>query len=114
LRRGQAELIGGLIVLTLILIILVPLLLQVLLDYRRIAEEQERSSLAHLERLAEKILVSWLSPLDNRYPAFWVNNTGTVRVTLKTLYIVDVAANRLLYIVNLTEYQPGRVNPSGM
>jgi len=111
LRRGQAELIGGLIVLTLILIILVPLLLQVLLDYRRIAEEQERSSLAHLERLAEKILVSWLSPLDNRYPAFWVNNTGTVRVTLKTLYIVDVAANRLLYIVNLTEYQPGEGKP---
>ena len=111
MRRGQAELIGGLIVLTLILIILVPLLLQVLLDYRRIAEEQERSSLAHLERLAEKILVSWLSPLDNRYPAFWVNNTGTVRVTLKTLYIVDVAANRLLYIVNLTEYQPGEGKP---
>jgi len=111
LRRGQAELIGGLIVLTVVLVILVPFLLQVLLDYRRVAEEQERSSLAHLERLAEKILVSWLSPLDSRYPAFWVNNTGTVRVTLKTVYIVDLTANRLLYIVNLTDYQPGEGKP---
>lgn len=111
LRRGQAELIGGLIVLTVVLVILVPFLLQVLLDYRRVAEEQERSSLAHLERLAEKILVSWLSPLDSRYPAFWVNNTGTVRVTLKTVYIVDLTANRLLYIVNLTDYQPEEGKP---
>jgi hypothetical protein len=111
LRRGQAELIGGLIVLTMVLVILVPFLLQVLLDYRRVAEEQERSSLAHLERLAEKIQVSWLSPLDGRYPAFWVNNTGTVRVTLKTVYIVDLTANRLLYIVNLTDYQPEEGKP---
>jgi len=111
LRRGQAELIGGLIVLTVVLVILVPFLLQVLLDYRRVAEEQERSSLAHLERLAEKIQVSWLSPLDSRYPAFWVNNTGTVRVTLKTLYVVDLTANRLLYIVNLTDYQPEEDKP---
>lgn len=111
MRRGQAELIGGLIVLTLILLILIPLLLQVLLDYRRLVEEQSRVVMGQSERLAEKILVSWLSPLDPRYPAFWVNNTGTIRVSIKMIYVVDVVSNRLIYALNLSEYEPGMGRP---
>jgi len=111
LRRGQAELIGGLVVLTLILVFLIPFLLQILADYSRTVEEQARVSIAQAERLAEKVLVSWLSPLDSRYPAFWVNNTGTVRVTLKAVYIVDIASNKLLYAINLSDYQPAPGKP---
>lgn len=105
-RRGQAEIIGGLVVVLIVMIIMVPLMLHIISDVQAAAERQKNIGAVHADRMAEKVIVHWLSPLDLRYPAFWLNNTGTVSVALKTLYFIDAKRGTLLYMVNLTEYEP--------
>ncbi|MDM7276020.1 MAG: hypothetical protein P3X22_007920 [Thermoprotei archaeon] len=105
-RRGQAEIIGGLIVIFIVMIIMIPLMLRVISDVQAAAERQKSLGAVQADRLAEKVIVHWLPSLDLRYPAFWLNNTGTVAVTLKTLYFIDARQGTLIYMVNLTEYEP--------
>ncbi|MEM1938283.1 MAG: hypothetical protein QXI24_00540 [Acidilobaceae archaeon] len=111
LRRGQAEIIGGLIVLLVILIILIPLVLQLIATQGSLARRQIDIGSFQAERLAEKIIVSWLSPFDPRFPGFWANNTGTVSVTIRLIGIVDTKSNTLQFMVNLTDYTPGSGKP---
>ncbi len=110
-RRGQAEIIGGLVVILIVMVIMVPLMLRVISDVQTAAERQKNLGVVQVDRLAEKVVVHWLLPLDPRYPAFWLNNTGTVSVTLKALYFIDVNRGSLVYMVNLTEYKPGEEGP---
>ncbi|MEM0340505.1 MAG: hypothetical protein QXF18_03045 [Acidilobaceae archaeon] len=110
-RRAQAEALGGAIAVGVIMLILVPLILGVFLDTQKNMERYKAVASFQSERLAEKIAVDWLPVTDERYPAFWLNNTGTVIVELKTLFLIDTALHKVLYAINLTEYVPAEGKP---
>ncbi|MEM5873168.1 MAG: hypothetical protein QW065_00005, partial [Acidilobaceae archaeon] len=111
MRRAQAEALGGAIAVGVIMLILVPLILGVFLDTQKNMERYKAVASFQSERLAEKIAVDWLPVTDERYPAFWLNNTGTVIVELKTLFLIDTALHKVLYAINLTEYVPAEGKP---
>lgn len=92
--------------LAIVILIMIPLLLGMFVETQRGVERYKHVASFQAERLAEKILVDWVPVLDERYPGFWVNNTGTVAVELRTLFLIDTASHKILYAVNLTEYTP--------
>lgn len=111
MKRAQAEALGGAIAVGVIMLILVPLIIGVFLDTQRSMERYKAVASFQSERLAEKIVVEWLPVTDKRYPAFWLNNTGTVAVELRSLFLIDSALHKLLYAINLTEYVPAEGKP---
>ncbi|MCE4621679.1 MAG: hypothetical protein F7B95_04505, partial [Desulfurococcales archaeon] len=100
-RRGQAEVIGGLIVLTIIFMLALPIILNSFQSMQWTASqaktELERQRLAY----NEKIAVGGVNPNSELavragwIPGVWINNTGTVEVTLKYLYLIDLYNNTI-------------------
>ena len=112
-RRGQAEVIGGLIVLTIIFMLALPIILNSFQSMQWTASqaktELERQKLAY----NEKIAVGGVNPNSELavragwIPGVWINNTGTVEVTLKYLYLIDLYNNTIYKIFDLRYTRPG-------
>ncbi|MCE4599930.1 MAG: hypothetical protein F7C81_07020, partial [Desulfurococcales archaeon] len=112
-RRGQAEVIGGLIVLTIIFMLALPIILNSFQSMQWTASqaktELERQRLAY----NEKIAVGGVNPSSELavragwIPGVWINNTGTVEVTLKYLYLIDLYNNTIYKIFDLRYTRPG-------
>ena len=111
-RRGQAEVIGGLIVLTIIFMLALPIILSSFQSMQwtasRAKTELERQKLAY----NEKIAVGAVSPNNELavragwIPGIWINNTGTVEVTLKYLYLIDIYNNTIYKVFDLRYARP--------
>ncbi|MCX8195997.1 MAG: hypothetical protein N3F67_02835 [Acidilobaceae archaeon] len=111
MRRAQAQIVAGLIVLLAVMVVLYPLLLQTLSSEAEMARRHSEMGSFQAERYGEKVSLFWLPPTDLRAPAFWLNNTGTVTVTLKYLSLVDKREGKLLYFINLSRYSPSASGP---
>ncbi len=108
-RKGQAELIGGLIILTILLVIVMPMLINSYTDTTRLTE-QARSVENRVDlKLKERLTIQGVRQEDvgpDLWPAIWVNNTGTVQVTLRTLYLIDTDTGRILAAIDLANGRP--------
>ena len=111
-RRGQSEVVGGLIVLTLLFLFAVPVILNVYYANIKAGQEARLGVAETLSKLNEKISIG---PLDPNSPAavqggwqigVWINNTGTTSVTLDKLYLVDYLNNTLFAVLDLRYARP--------
>ncbi|MCS7107639.1 MAG: hypothetical protein NZ902_06025 [Acidilobaceae archaeon] len=112
-RRGQAEIIAGLIVLSAIIILLIPFILNLMSSQGEAISKQADVGTYYLEKMREKVEVSWdLSTLlpDSRVRAFWINNTGSVIVSIRYLKLVNAKTGEVL-LVNLSNYEPSMEKP---
>ncbi|WP_131160067.1 hypothetical protein [Aeropyrum pernix] len=90
-RRGQAEVIGGLIIITILLVFLIPLALQTIGDVVRIGSEAKQAETRIDIRLKEELTIRGTTQdeMGDLWPSVWIENTGTVPVTLRYIYIID-------------------------
>ncbi len=101
LSRGQAEVLGGLIVLTILFAMAVPLLLSYVQRASEVNQLTELEKTRVISALNEKITISGVPPTDPDYPAIWLNNTGTVTVKLEYLYLIDSINKEIIYVLDL-------------
>lgn len=112
LRRGEAEVVGGLIVLTLIFLIAVPLILNLV---QNAAEATRYASVKKLEAISvlnEKVTILGVPEGSSLFPAVWVNNTGTIAVYLDKVYLFDRHSNKLIAMLDLRTMRPGATGNS--
>jgi len=112
-RRGQSEVIGGLIILTLLFLFAIPLILNLYQSTIRTGQEARQAIEAQRYYLNEKIVIQPVDPYSELaqragwIPGVWINNTGTIAVTLDKLYLVDKANKSIYAILDLRTARPG-------
>ncbi len=111
-RRGQSEVVGGLIVLTLIFMFAVPLLLNLYYAGVQAGQRAQASLVEARESLNERLALGPVDPNSEAaqragwIPGIWINNTGTVAVTLDKLYLIDVDNNTIFRVYDLRYARP--------
>ncbi|MCE4622642.1 MAG: hypothetical protein F7B19_04945 [Desulfurococcales archaeon] len=111
-RRGQSEVIGGLIVLTLLFMFAIPVVMNTYYSMIKTGEEVKTSLHQEKTSFNEKLSVGPVNPnseLAQRagwIPGVWINNTGTVSVTLDKLYLVDVYNDTIYKVYDLKYARP--------
>ncbi len=111
-RKGQSEVVGGLIVLTLIFLFAVPVILNVYYANIKAGQEARLSVSQAVSKLNEKISVGPMNPNSPAavqagwQVAVWINNTGTTSVTLDKLYLVDISNNSIFAVFDLRYARP--------
>ena len=106
-RRGQAEVVGGLIVLTLIFLIAVPLVMSLVQNAAETTRYASTKKLEAINVLNEKVTILGVPEGSPYFPAVWINNTGTITVDLDVVYLFDRASNRLIAMLDLKSMRPG-------
>lgn len=116
-RRGQAEIIGGLFVLTLIFLLALPILLNMYNQTLTAVESVARINIIDNIMRNERVVVE---PLDLNNPDYlalgWVPgvflvNSGPVEVDLVRAYIINTSNNEIDYIIDLTTLRPETLKP---
>ncbi len=116
-RKGQSEIIGGLIVLTLLFAFAIPLMINVYYSTIQTSEQAQQAFQQLRTQYNEKITVTPLDPNNEAYiragwiPGVFINNTGTTQVTLVKLYILDTETNNIYTILDLRYARPNPVTP---
>ncbi len=111
-RKGQGEIIGGLIVVTVLLAILAPMLLGLVLGYSNTVSRAQSAALVNDLAANERVAVRGIpegSPLaaSGWFPGVEIINTGTIAVDLVTLYLIDTSTGQLYAAVDLTKARGG-------
>ncbi len=108
LSRGQSELIAGVIILSVIFTAVVPLMLRIqvstisrqnaVLDKAKFLQlrAEEALSLGGVPQTQENVR-------KGIFPGIWINNTGTVPVTLHTLVLIDKDTGKPQYLIDMSE-----------
>lgn len=111
-RRGQAEIIGGLIILTIIFLMAVPLMFSL---YERSVRSVEEGTniLTEAGTIAnERLTIIPVDPSNEDYvnlgwvPGVFIINRGVVEVQLVKAYLINVQVDRIVYILDLTTLRP--------
>lgn len=108
MKRAQAEIIAGVIVLAAIVLLLLPFVLSFTKMQGETVRRQSDVASYHLAKLSEQLTLS-IRPTE-RGEAYFVNNTGTVSVTIIQILITDLGKNSV-YFINLSKYQPSTSGP---
>ena len=115
-KRAQAEVIGGLIVLTLLFLFAVPMLLNTYFTTQKTIEEYGAKQTRRLANFNERLSIQPVNPNNviaqnlGWIPGIFINNTGTTDVTLDKLYLINIA-NKTIYAVFDFRYLRPAVNP---
>ncbi len=118
LRRGQAEVIGGLFVLTLIFLVALPIIMNYYNQTLTAVENVARSSIVANVARNERIVIQPLDPNNEDYlalgwiPGVFIVNAGTVEVELVKAYIINKATNKIDYVIDLTTLRPADLTPT--
>ncbi|MCE4599464.1 MAG: hypothetical protein F7C81_04620 [Desulfurococcales archaeon] len=110
IRRGQAEVVGGLIILTILMVLVIPMLLKGYQDVTRLTEQARDIETRVDIKFKERISISGTRLEDvgpDLWPGLWINNTGTIQVTLKTLFIINMETGSVVAALDLTQARPG-------
>ncbi len=112
-RRGQAEVLGGLIILTILIVLVLPIILQTYNDVTRLSEEARKIETRFDLKTKEKLTINGVrqdqvSP--DFWPGIWINNTGTVQVTLRIMYLIDQDTGTILAALDLNNARPATSN----
>ncbi|MEM1558726.1 MAG: hypothetical protein QW374_00415 [Candidatus Bathyarchaeia archaeon] len=94
-RKGQAAVIGGIIIISLVFSIVLPLILL----YQRAAEYTSSQAIVELNFINEKLRESLSVKGSEDASTITVNNTGSTTVTLTRLWLIR--EGRIEYIVDL-------------
>ncbi len=107
-RIGQSELIAGVLILSVIFAAVIPLMLRI--QTSSVKMQQNIINKADFIRLRNTELLSMNGVAGTPkniakgiYPGLWINNTGSIPVTLHTLILVNKNTGNLDYIINLSE-----------
>ncbi|WP_148706373.1 hypothetical protein [Aeropyrum camini] len=108
-RRGQAEVIGGLIIITILLVFLLPLALQTVSDVVRIGSEAKQAETRVDIRLKEELTIRGTTQeeMGDLWPSVWIENTGTVPVTLRYLYLIDKTTGEPVAVLDMSNARSG-------
>ena len=106
-RRGQSEVIGGLIVLTLLFAFAVPMLINTYNTTVQMGTTVQQSLQQEKTSYNEKIEIRPLDPNNEAFiragwiPGVFINNTGTVTVTLEKLILLNKLNNSIFRVYDL-------------
>lgn len=92
-RRGQAEVIGGLLVVTLIFLLILPYIISIYAETTGRQAQLAEAYRAQTERLSERLYMAGLPEGDPNYPGVLVENVGTIEVGIRYLYFVDTSTS---------------------
>ncbi|MCE4615654.1 MAG: hypothetical protein F7C09_01135, partial [Aeropyrum sp.] len=108
-RRGQAEVIGGLIIITIILVIVLPILLNSLSDARSVAQDLRDAETRVDIKLKERLQIRGATQEEagSLWPAIWIANTGTIEVVPRILYLIDRDTGSILMALDLAYTREG-------
>ncbi len=111
-RRGQGEIIGGLIVVTVLLAILAPMLLGLILGYSNTVSKAQSASLVNDLAANERVAVRGIPEgsqlaASGWFPGVEIVNTGTIAVDLVTMYLIDATTGEIFAAVDLTKARGG-------
>jgi len=118
IRRGQAEVIGGLFVLTLIFLIALPLVANYYNQTLTAVEDVARNNIMTSIARNERIVIQPLDPNNEDYlalgwiPGVFVVNAGTVEVDLTKVYLINTETNKIDYVIDLTTMRPADITPT--
>ena len=110
--RGQAEVIGGLVVLLLIFMFAVPILLNSYYSTQKTVESSKLEATRRAVAFNERLSIQAVDPNSefavraDLIPGVFINNTGTVDVTLDRLYLIDVVNNTIYAVFDLRYARP--------
>ncbi len=91
----------------------VPILLTSYYNAEKSIATQRIASQERLSSYNERLSIGPVNPYNPLYqragwvPGVWINNTGTVPVTLAKLYLINIANNTIYAVLNLTDARPG-------
>ncbi len=106
LSSGQSELIAGLIILSIIFAVTLPLMIDVQSSLlRERSYVVSKAKFLEIKQL-EALTVAGVPETDENLrrglvPAIWINNTGTVPVTLYTMFLVNKENGTVDYIIDM-------------
>jgi len=111
-RRAQSEVLGGLIILTLIFMFAIPALITLYYANVQASQAAARTIAEAQANLNEKLAIGPVDPNNpiaqraDWIPGVWINNTGTVAVTLDKLYLVDETNKTIFMVYDLRYTRP--------
>ena len=106
LRKAQAELIAGLIILSVIFAVTISLLLKIQGSIRTM-QIQTSQKMEFIDKRSQEVLSisgvpnTWVFGAGNLYPAIWINNTGAIPVTLHTLVLINSETGNAEYLIDM-------------
>ncbi|BAA79882.2 hypothetical protein APE_0898.1 [Aeropyrum pernix K1] len=110
-RRGQAEVIGGLIIITILLVFLLPLALQSIRDVVDVGSKAREAEVRVDVKLKEELAIRGATQEEmgstDYWPAVWIENTGTVPVTLRYMFLLHKSTGEPLSIIDMSRARPG-------
>ncbi|MEN2999077.1 MAG: hypothetical protein ABDH61_00620 [Acidilobaceae archaeon] len=101
MRKAQAEIVAGIIVLSAMVLMLIPFLLSLISFQGEAVKRHGDIASYHHEKLIERTRITQ----RERCKTLVINNTGLVTLTFTIVLIKDLNTGSL-YLVNLTKYSP--------
>lgn len=105
-RKGQSELIAGLIILSVIFAVVIPLMVRIqTATVQRQTEVEEKAKFLEY-RSKESLIISGVPNTDENvrrgiFPGLWINNSGSIPVTLHTVLLIDKDTGRITYTIDM-------------
>lgn len=104
--RAQSELIAGVLILSVMFVAVIPLLLRIQTSVNQAQiNNVYREEFLQIKR-EESLAIGGIPPTPsnlraNLVPGVWINNTGTVPVTLESLLLISKTTNNLAYFISM-------------
>ena len=109
-RKAQAELIAGLIILSVIFAVAIPLMIRIQTStYNRQAQVANKAEFLE-KRTQEALSISGVPQTDTNlrrgiFPGVWVNNTGAIPVTIHSVILLDKDTGQPAYIIDMAHVE---------
>lgn len=116
-RRAQSELIAGVLVLAVLFTAVIPLMLRIQLSTLTRQENMINKAKFLQLRSEETLSISGVPETQQNllrgiFPGIWINNTGSVPVTLHTLILINRTTGRIVSIIDLSQIGIPQTAPS--
>ena len=107
-RRAQSELIAGVLILAVLFTAVIPLMLRIQLSTLSRQENVINKAKFLQLRNEETLSISGVPQTQQNllrgiFPGIWINNTGSVPVTLHTLMLINRTTGKVVSIIDLSQ-----------
>ncbi len=116
-RKAQSELIAGVLILAVLFTAVIPLMLRIQMS--TLSRQENIISKAKFLQLRneETLTVSGVPQTQQNllrgiFPGIWINNTGSVPVTLHTLILINKTTGKIVSIIDFSQIGTPQVTPS--
>ena len=106
ISKAQSELIAGVLILSVIFTAVIPLMLRIQTSVNQVQTNGIYREEFLQSRREELLSIGGIPPTSsnlraNLVPGVWINNTGTIPVTLESLLLISKESNKLAYFVSM-------------